>query len=237
MIKGFFAIILLTCVSLFASPYKIKDQPNFNKVKEGVINYLSNTSCSKEKISFLMDHILKTKPQICVEVGVFAGATLLPVAVTLKYLGGGKAYAIDAWSNDVATFNMKPHDHNRERWSQLDLKAVYYKFKSRLYDWDVESKVKILKKTSEKAAPDVNQIDFLHLDGDYTEEGSYNDAVLYLSKVKPGGYILYSNVLLLVNGFQPKLKAFRHLLNHCDFVTSIDNHNTVLLRKRKDSTL
>ncbi|HEY2810399.1 MAG TPA: hypothetical protein VGJ00_03305 [Rhabdochlamydiaceae bacterium] len=45
-----------------------------------------------------------------------------------------------------------------------------------------------------------------------------------------GGYILFSNLFVMINNKQPKLKAFFSLLNTCDIVCTIENENVALLR-------
>ena len=44
--------------------------------------------------------------------------------------------------------------------------------------------------SSVQAISQVQRIDFLHLDGNFSEEGSTLDCRLYLPKVIPGGYVL-----------------------------------------------
>src|SRR3989338_9417083 len=53
--------------------------------------------CSEEKTRLIVETILSAKPEVCAEIGVFGGSSILPVAMTLKTLGKGKVYAIDPW--------------------------------------------------------------------------------------------------------------------------------------------
>ena len=207
-------------------------QQNFEEVKGAMVSYLRNTDCSSEKVIFLMDHIYKTRPKTCVEVGVYTGSSLLPVAAVLKYHGHGVIFAIDAWSNKEATRNMSPKDTSLGFWSNVEMGAAYDKFKERLHDWDVRKQCVIVSTASTNVASKLKEIDFLHLDGNHTESGALSDATLYLPQVKRGGYILFSRLFYKVRGFQPKLKAFHYLLRYCDVVGSVDHYNTVLLRKR-----
>lgn len=59
-----------------------------------------------------MDVVYTTRPGVCVEIGAFTGSSVLPVAATLKYLGAGKIFAIDAWSNEEAVRYLSPNDPN-----------------------------------------------------------------------------------------------------------------------------
>lgn len=204
----------------------------YKELKSNVSDYLANSWCSKEKSDLLMDLTLLQKPQVCVEVGAGAGSSLLPVATILKHLQQGTLYAIDAWSNQKAIENLAKNDPNRPWWSSVNMKEMYMAFKRTIKDWDVRSYCRIIAKPSAKAAQTIPAVDFLHLDGDYSEQGSLLDIDTYLPKVKTGGFILLSNILVMVNGTQPKLKAFCKLCEACEIVAEIENDNAVLFRKR-----
>lgn len=213
-------------------PSKELQNPSFTKLKEDVSHFLKGSWCSKEKSDLLMDLILLTKPQRCVEIGAFTGSSVLPVAATLKYLGTGKVYAIDAWSAGQAIKNLENDDPNKVWWSHVDMKAVYTQFGQMVRTWGVTSYCVPVCKPSNLALSVIPEsIDFLHLDGDYSEVGSTEDVKLYLPRVKSGGYILLSNLFTMVKNKQPKLKAFCTLLDSCEIVAEIERDNAVLFRK------
>lgn len=204
----------------------------YRTLKKQIAQALVNSWCSQEKIDLLMDLTLLTGPQVCVEIGVFSGASLLPVAATLKYLKAGKVYAIDAWSNKEATRHTAVDDPNAAWWAQVDLQAVHNSFQKLIKTWKLEKTCQEIHKPSEQAVSHVPpQIDFLHLDGNYTESGSLRDVELYLPKVKSGGYILLSNFYMMIQREQPKIKTFCVLCDACEVVCSIENDNAVLFRK------
>lgn len=188
--------------------------------------------CTKEKFQLIAEHIIETRPQVCVEVGVFSGNSLLAIASALKHNGEGMVYAIDAWSSEVAIRHMGPHDPHRHWWNAINLDLVYDKFVDKLETFDLKPYVVILKMPSEKAVGEIEWIDFLHLDGDYTPTGSKHDVVSYLSKVKPGGYVLMSDILMMSGPVQPKLAAAKALFMNCDYVADVENGNAILFRKR-----
>lgn len=218
------------------------NEPDFKNLKSTVLRYLQNSWCSSEKAELLMDLILLIKPNVCVEVGVGAGSSLLPVATSLKYLSSkrphstkkptGTIYAIDAWSNKIACRNLQKDDPNRSWWATVDMKQLFELFKKTLATWGVQPYCKVIVKPSLKAAKSLPPIDFLHLDGDYSQSGSLGDVETYLPKVTPGGYILLSNILFTVNGEQPKMSAFCKLCEECEIVAEIENENAVLFQKR-----
>lgn len=205
---------------------------NYLTLKQKISDELKNSWCSKEKINLLMDLVLIEKPQVCVEIGAFTGSSVLPVAATLAYLKQGKVYAIDGWSNSVVVQHLAENDPNRAWWTTVDMKSVRSSFGALMNSWKVAKYVQELALPSDKAISQINEeIDFLHLDGDYSEIGSMRDVEYYLPKVKEGGYILLSNLFTMINGKQPKLKAFCALLDTCELVIEIENDNAILFKK------
>lgn len=207
------------------------NKPAYKTLKLRVEKYLENTWCSKEKVNLIMDVISVTKPQICVEVGAFTGSSVLPIACTLQYLGKGKVFAIDAWDNAEVVKYLDNDDPNRAWWSQVNMQQAYNTMQGRLGQWRLFQYCNVIRSPSSEAVKQVNNIDFLHLDGDYSEKGSLKDIELYLPKVKTGGYILFSNLFIMVKNKQPKLKAFCALFESCELVAEIENDNAVLFKK------
>lgn len=218
-------------VDLDDSDFQSLSDGEFESLKAKVSDALKGSWCSQEKVNLLMDLVCLTRPQICVEIGAFTGSSVLPVASTLKYLGNGKVFAIDAFSNEVATRNMSKDDPNRPWWSTLDMKAIRNLFRQMIQTWDLSGYCTLLTEDSYTAIDKIPEIDFLHIDGDYSEKGSSSDVEKYLPKVKSGGYILLSNLFIMVNNSQPKLKAFCSLFDSCEMVCEIERDNAILFKK------
>jgi cephalosporin hydroxylase len=208
------------------------DNAGFKKLKVRVECTLQDSWCSKEKINLLMDLVLITKPKICVEIGAFTGSSVLPVAATLQYLQQGQIFAIDAWSNAEAIKDLEDSDPNKAWWGKVDMQYAENIFQSMLNHWKLTSYCTKIHSPSSVAVNQIpNNIDFLHLDGNFSEEGSLADLNLYLPKVKEGGYILLSNLLVVINSKQSKFKTFCAFCETCELVAEIDHDNTVLFRK------
>lgn len=207
--------------------------PAFKQLKEAVSSKLNEKWCTKDKSNLLMDLVLTTRPQVCVEIGVFSGSSLMSTAAALKYLDDGKVYAIDPWSNAVAIRHMGAGDPHRGWWAKVDMQRVYTYFQNKLEHFGLQSFVKVIREPSDKAISHIDEdIDFLHLDGEYNIYAAKKETDNYLAKVKSGGYILLSNVLHMTGGRQPKLAAFKVLYNKCEYITDVDNGNSVLFRKK-----
>jgi hypothetical protein len=96
-----------------------------------------------------------------------------------------------------------------------------------LAKYDLEEYVITLKETAERAAPLVDEIDVLYIDGNHTESLSALDVSLYLPKVKSGGYIWFNDSL-----WGERQLAIDLLLDACDAIKIIDNGNCILFKKR-----
>jgi len=206
-------------------------EPLFINLKREVVRYLEGSWCSAEKINLMMDLLCVIEPALCVEIGAFTGSSVLPVASTLKHLQVGRVIAIDAWSSLEAIKNLDFDDPNRPHWAAMDMKNAYLKFQTMLWEHFLTPYCVTLCLPSNVAARYVNEIDFLNLDGDYSERGSMEDVKLYLPKVKRGGYILLSNLYTMVNGKAPKMKSFAVLYDACELICEIERGNAILFRK------
>src|SRR5687767_2357489 len=85
--------------------------------------------CTEEKMKRLYKLVMETKPEFIVELGVWAGRSLFPMALALKEIGEkGKAFGYDAWSNKVATEGTNnPEDD--EWWAQVPMDYILNCFK------------------------------------------------------------------------------------------------------------
>lgn len=203
----------------------------FKNLKAQIQKELKGSWCSEDKINLLMDVTLMIQPKTCVDIGSFTGSSVLPVATTLKFLKKGKIFAIDAWSNAEAVKNIDTDDANYEWWSKLNMHSIHTAFTNLMTRWSLNNVCTPIQAPSNQAIQKIDTIDFLHLDGNFSEAGALEDVELYLPKVKTGGYILLSNIFLISKGKQPKLKAFSALLDSCEIVAEIDHENTILFRK------
>ncbi len=185
--------------------------------------------CSREKALQIIDLVLEVKPKLYVEIGVFSGASLYPAAAALKFLGEGVAVAIDPWDKIECIRYLDPDEDKTDLkwWAHQNMDHIYFGFLSVLRQFELEKTCLILRTTSKKAARAIGHIDILFLDGNHYEKVATEDVLLYLPKVRPGGYIWLNDATWI--SLQP---AKEHLKAHCDVVRTIDNGNCILFRKR-----
>lgn len=170
--------------------------------------------CSNEKMNKMVSLILATKPQCIVEIGVFYGKSFLCQALALKKNKFGKIYGIDSWNaSDCISYMTDAVSINW--WNSLNYDMIYDQFLENIRNCEVEHFTHILKG---KSIDCINHIDFpidiLHIDGNHEELSSCKDVLVYIPKLKQGGFLWFNDanwhqskkaVDLIENHFQLKL--------------------------------
>jgi len=152
----------------------------FNAVK----NYDSIEGwCTKEKAIKMMEFVPDHVGALAVELGVWGGRSLLPIAMKCN----GDVYGIDAWNVD-ASLEGKNDVANDEWWSNINYSKMYSYTHNLMMEYNCQN-VKLLRMKSRDAVKlfENNSIDFLHQDSNHSEEVSCEEVELYHTKVKSGG--------------------------------------------------
>lgn len=187
---------------------------------------------SDEKALNFIDLVLEVKPAVCVEIGVYAGKSFFPVALALKHLGHGIVFGIDTWEIKESTKHFDPiKDASHIEWwtKESGLEEMYPFCLQMIAEHGLQSYCHLLKMTSEKAAAKIDAIDILHLDGNHDGWVSTQDVMLYLPKVRSGGYIWINDTT-----WESLVQPWELLAEACDVVKAIDTDKgiCVLLKKR-----
>ncbi len=185
--------------------------------------------CTKEKAMQFIDLVLEVRPETCVEIGVFGGRSLFPVASALKFLEKGVVIGIDPWSLDevLPFFDAIKDQPHIAWWSKVNFDQIYYSYLSLISQNLLDDYVVTLRSTSEMAAYAIGEIDILYIDGNHNEKISNRDVELYLPKVRSGGYIWLNDSL-----WRDIQSSVDFLFEACDFVKLIDGGNCILFKKR-----
>ncbi len=185
--------------------------------------------CSKTKAIDFIDLVLEVKPDVCVEIGAFGGSSLFPVASALKFLKHGVVIGIDPWDKIecIKYFDPIEDAEHLKWWGSLNINYIYRSYNNMIKKNKLEDFVKTIKATSEEAAPFIETIDILHIDGNHSELVSTQDVKLYLPKVRKGGYIWMNDSL-----WKERQDAVDLLMEACDVVRLTDTGNCILFKKR-----
>jgi hypothetical protein len=144
--------------------------------------------CTREKALKMIEYI-KPNTQCCVELGVFGGKSLLPIALFCK----NRVIGIDAWDCQN-TLEGQNDIENDKWWSKIDFDKMYIYTQNLMKKYNC-SNVELLRTTSEKAVVDFSDdsIDFLHQDSNHSEEISCKEVELYAKKVIIGGIWVFDD--------------------------------------------
>jgi len=175
--------------------------------------------CDPFKARDIIKTVLEDKPVISVEIGVFAGRSLFAVGAALEEIGAnGQVYGIDPWSSEACGQGYEKDDPNKEWWDSVNMGAIersVYDVRSYL---NLTHRVQLLKAKAVSAYPRFQEwhkkdspIDFLHIDGNHSEETSSADVELYLPLVRSGATVFMDDT-----NWESTKKAQRMLLEFCE---------------------
>jgi len=233
--EGFFKHILVLFICfipfLHANTTSNEQKRQIEDLKKHVCDALPFDGwCSKQKAGCLIDLVMEVNPAVYVEIGVYAGRSLFPVASALKFLGKGVIIGIDPWDKEemIKYFDTPEYAAISIWWSNINYENIYYSYLNMLKKFELEEYCITMKTTSKQAASEViYPIDILYIDGNPSETCSTQDVLLYLPLVRPGGYIYLNDIL-----WPTKQRAAELLLQSCEIVRRFDNGNCVLFKKR-----
>jgi hypothetical protein len=217
---------LLRILFLFGLPILFAAPVNQQECKNFVKSELSGISgwCSAKKAEAMMDLIFTTLPEVCVEMGVFGGASLFPTAYALKFVNHGLVYGVDAWDPNEAIRYYPANSVNREWWQKQNFNAQYQNCLRMINKYDLNFFFKIIKNSFAKALDQIPHIDILHIDATHTNTGDYIDAIPYIRKVKKMGYIWF-------DGWSNSSDTYEYFKPICSIEKVVDSGNCILLQK------
>lgn len=171
----------------------IVELPEHLSIKISEFAQLPNGWCTEEKARTMAALILNRKPFLAVEIGVWSGKSLLPIALACKTVGA-KCHGIDPYCAEASVEGQT--GDNAEWWgktitpelydSMYNLAAGFLKANA------LDTCTTIYRKRSEEYAP-LEPIQFLHLDGNHSEQ-AYRD-MLHLDKyLAPGAIVVLDDM-------------------------------------------
>jgi len=185
--------------------------------------------CPPEKCCHIAKLIIENEFKEFVEIGVFAGKSLVSASCTFRYLGRGIALGIDPWSNDAALEHMEDREYI-EGWRQRDLEQVYVDFIKTVIDLNLTKHCSWVRARSEIAVRmfETDSVDMVHIDGNHSEEMSTLDVRLWLPKVRPSGIILMDDTNEVE--WPSTQKAVEMLMEGCDLIEDCGDYSVFCKR-------
>lgn len=216
-------IITVTSSTSMAGTKAANESP-LPAVKQQAFAYMDQLDgwCSKQKASFLIDLILRSRPGIIVEIGVWGGKSLVPMACALRANGAGTVYGIDPWSNTASIEEVQNED-NKAFWGTVDHEAVMRSLINKILYFQLQDQIVLMQRTSEEAPP-INNIDILHIDGNHSEKTSYFDVQKWVPLVKSGGWIIFDDMTWSENGSGTTARAVEWLDANCTKIAEFSDN-------------
>ncbi len=168
--------------------------------------------CALGKATLLADMVLKTKPEVVVEIGVWGGKSLIPMAYALRKNKKGVVYGIDPWESHESV-QWVLDEANRHFWQSANHHWVLQDLIAKIGQFGLEDQVHLIKASSENA-PLIENIDILHIDGNHAEQTSYFDVIKWAPQVRSGGWIIFDDMKWSENGYPTTKKATDWLDEH-----------------------
>jgi Methyltransferase domain len=159
----------------------------------------SGGGASLLKALVLADLILDWPVLRMVEIGVYRGRLLLPLALTMKWRGTGEVVGIDPYSA-VAAEQYDDHKQSIDlrQWPHgIEWDRLYDEVQQNISRLGVESCCHIIRGRSSDVAATFppSSIDLLHIDGNHDRAAVLRDAELYVPRVSPGGYVVLDDTV------------------------------------------
>ena len=152
--------------------------------------------CELDKANALAASVLALRPVVSVEIGVFGGRSLVPIAMACEAIGSGIVIGIDPWSPDASAEGYT--DENQRWWSSIDHEAIYQKFLRNLTVLGIESRVTVWRAKSDEVIPPAT-IDLLHVDGQHTDQ-AVRDVRRFASNIRLGGLCCMDDIAWVGGG-------------------------------------
>lgn len=173
--------------------------------------------CWPEKAIAMANLILEINPELVVEIGIFAGRSLLPQALALQKLNHGRIVGIDPWKRE-ATLEGGVGAESQSWWSDLDLHKIHSEFMDHLWRLKLNWRCIVIRSSADECAPlfEPASINILHIDGNHTEEVSCRDVQVWLPKVKPTGYIWFDDT-----HWPSTQKALTMMAQDCEIIRDV----------------
>jgi predicted O-methyltransferase YrrM len=156
--------------------------------------------CTEEKGEVIKSLIKKTNAQLCVEIGVYKGSSLLYFAEALQTTNGKvigiDPYKLDSLKNEIPNKEISNYFYDILFREQQTLDNIHSNLKRILEDNNLGNLVTLVRDKSENYYQNIKNesIDVLHIDGNHDEEYVTKDILNYLPLVKKGGYIIMDDI-------------------------------------------
>lgn len=144
-----------------------------------------------EQAHTMASAVMALRPDVSVEIGVYAGKGLITLGLAHLEVGRGMVYGIDPYSPDASSEGqLNPED--KKFWSTLNHDEIYNMCEANINRFGVRSCVRLIRKKSDEFEPP-DRIGVLRIDGNHGET-VLRDVERYSPKVLPHGLLFLDDL-------------------------------------------
>jgi predicted O-methyltransferase YrrM len=153
--------------------------------------------CGEEKRRYLADLILNNTIHRALEIGIYGGQSLIPVALAMREKNLGTVIGVDPWQAKVSTKYESLGKKNLDWWGNVDYDRVRGQLLHVVDQYDLYERVVIVQKNSDDAFWLLYGMKFqlIHVDGDHSPEQSLKDVKNAIHALDVNGILVIDDVL------------------------------------------
>lgn len=146
---------------------------------------------SVSKAQTMAAAVIALRPEVSLEIGVFGGRTLFPLALAHKEIGKGRVMAIDPWQREASAAG-QTGEHQKWWGTVADHEMVYQDFMRHCRDLCVAHLVSVHRQVSDNVNPPA-VIDVFSLDGNHGPQAC-KDVQRFCPNVRKGGLLFLDDL-------------------------------------------
>jgi hypothetical protein len=141
--------------------------------------------CELDKALVLANLVESKRPKLSVELGIFGGRSIIPIAMALKQYQSGIVFGIDPWTVEAALEGS--NDPKNDDWwkNNVNLEQIYIRFIHEVLKYEVSKECRWIRCRSQEAVSFFKDgsIDLFHQDSNHSEEVSCGEVELWHPKL------------------------------------------------------
>lgn len=162
----------------------------FDEIKRA-LDEIQHGWTSVQKAHCMAAAIIALRPELSIEIGVFAGKGLIAMGLAHKEVGRGRVIGIDPYS-PIASAEGQLNEADKEFWSKLDHEAIYHTATENIFKYGVNGFCQLVRSTSRDYQP-ADGVGVLRIDGNHGEQ-VLEDVARYAPKVRAGGILFLDDL-------------------------------------------
>jgi hypothetical protein len=169
---------------------------------------------SRGKIQFMVELIIQRKPKTLMEVGIYGGRSFFPMYWASKEYPGATLHGCDPYAREASAVGME--NENLSWWNQVDYEMLYKIFSAELLKLNP---LPVFYRTTGRNV-NLENVDYLHIDGNHSEEESLADVKYWMPRMTPKAVIVFDDC-----DWPSTRRAVDFLDRHCKLLYSMKTTN------------